>query len=163
MNTLWAGGAAYVDAAGAVAAVAAAAGANKIPKENGAGGLTGVAETDIYADADAVAALAGTSALTISGSDDSLTASTSFGSAAVWTASPTGNITITTDLIDGQAGELALTPASGKTVTLSQSGMTFTVVNDGTAVGDISGDGSTVYVIVMNRVGSVIEYSVATR
>lgn len=57
MNTLWAGGAAYVDAAGAVAAVAAAAGANKIPKENGAGGLTGVAETDIYADADAVAAV----------------------------------------------------------------------------------------------------------
>lgn len=110
----------------------------------------------------------GVGALTISGTGDSLTASTNFATTAAsakgtWTGSPSGDITITTDLADGQTGELVLTPGSGKAVALSQSSITFTVINAGTAYGDISGDGSTVYVITMHRVGTVVEYSVGTR
>lgn len=143
-----------------LAIIAAAVGANQLVAEDGAGGITGV---DAYTDSDARSAVNGRSALTIGGSGDSLTATTDYGTASVWTASPSGNITITTDLEDGQSGWLVLTPDSGKTVTIAQSGLTFTPATNSDAIGAISGDGSTTWIISMTRVNTIVDYVLATR
>jgi hypothetical protein len=151
----------YVDA-DAVAAVAAAVGSGELLTEDGAGGLTGVT---FQSEADTAGLAQGTAALSVSGTGDSLTASTDFTTDNIWTASPAGNITITTDLLDGQTGQVRLIHAATKVVTaFSQSGMTFEPSGNSDTLATISGqDGSLEHVYTLTRRDTIIEYTISTR
>lgn len=110
----------------------------------------------------------GSSALSVSGSGDALTASTTFTGTSdpgdkINTADAsalTGNITVTTDVPDGQTRALKVIPATGKTVSLAQTGMTFAPTANSTLLAALTADGTTESMIVLTRTGSAIDYTI---
>lgn len=122
------------------------------------GGLDEAAVTALIAAARPQA----TAALTVTGSGDSLTAAPTWSTASILTGSPAGNIAIdVAGCPDGASRWLRLIPASTKTVTFSATGGTIGKLG-GADTNPITADGTTAYVVMVARVGTVYDLTVTT-
>jgi hypothetical protein len=105
----------------------------------------------------------GTAALTVSGTGDSLTAAPTWATATILTADATalaGDCAIdVAGCPDGTSRWLRLTPASTKTVTISATGGTVKKLG-GLDTNPFAGDGSTVTVVSIARIGTVYDVTI---